>query len=377
MLNPGRGHHHVRVLHIDTEMSWRGGENQIRLLIENAQNSDWQWYLAAPPESQAIERMKCIARPLPVPMRGLAQISAARKIASFCRQNKIQLIDCQSSRAHQLGLMIKFLVPELKLVVHRRVDYPPGKSWGNRLKYINPRIDRYIAISSAIGDVLKTYGVPASQIAVVRSAVDAGPFQNQDRLAARQSLVQELGFKPDVPIIGNVAYITEQKGHETLVRALGILKAKGVAFQAFIAGDGDLREPNEKLAKELNLGSGSLAFLGIRKDVPALLAASDIFALSSNDEGLGTSLLDAVHSGCTLVGTAVGGIPEIIHHEKTGLISPARDGESFARNLETVLLNPTLRKDLASSAKAFVDEEFSLKKMVEGNLENYRQLIHG
>jgi glycosyltransferase involved in cell wall biosynthesis len=367
----------VRVLHIDTELSWRGGENQIRLLIENAQNSDWQWYLTAPPGSQAIERMKCFARPFPVPMRGLAQISAARKIAGFCRQNKIQLIDCQSSRAHQLGLMVKYLVPEIKLVVHRRVDYPPGNSWANRFKYINPKIDRYIAISAAIGEVLKTYGVPASQITVVRSAVDAGPFQNQNRTAARNALIAELSFIPEVPIIGNVAYITEQKGHDTLVRALGILKSKGIAFQAFIAGDGDLREANERLSRELNLGPESLRFLGIRKDVPELLAASDIFALSSNDEGLGTSLLDAVHSGCTLVGTAVGGIPEIIHHEKTGLISPARDPESFARNLERLLLSPTLRKDLADNAKTFVDEEFSLKKMVEGNLENYRQLIHG
>lgn len=367
----------MRILHIDTELSWRGGENQIRLLIENAQNPDWEWHLAAPPGSQAIERMKASAKTLAVPMRGLAQISAARKIAAYCRQNEIQLIDCQSSRAHQLGLMVKFLLPRLKLVVHRRVDYPPGNSWLNRKKYINPRIDRYVAISSAIAAILERYGVPKKQIGVVRSAVDPSAFANVDPDAARDGLTQELGIQKNPPIIGNVAYLTEQKGHETLIRALAILKNKGIPFFAFIAGDGELREKSEKLAATLELGPSELRFLGIRKDVPRLLAASDIFALSSNDEGLGTSLLDAVHSGCCLVATAVGGIPEIVQHERTGLTAKVRDPEGFAEQLERVLSDKALRQRLTMNAQNFVNEEFSLKKMVEGNLENYRQLIHG
>ena len=367
----------MRILHIDTELSWRGGENQIRLLIENAQNPDWEWHLAAPPGSQAIERMKTFAKLFAVPMRGLAQISAGRKIAAYCRQHNIQLVDCQSSRAHQLGLLVKYLVPELKLVVHRRVDYLPGKSWLNRFKYINPRIDRYVAISSAIAKILEVYGVPKAQIHTVRSAVDPSAFENVDPDAARDGLTQELGILRHPPIIGNVAYLTEQKGHDTLVRALGILKAKGIPFFAFIAGDGELRGRNEKLALELNLGANDLRFLGIRKDVPRLLAASDIFALSSNDEGLGTSLLDAVHSGCCLVATAVGGIPEIVRHEETGLLAKPRDAQGFAEQLERVLLDKALRQRLADQSQAFVREEFSLKKMVDGNLQNYRQLIHG
>lgn len=367
----------MKILHIDTEMSWRGGENQIRLLIENAQTPEWEWHLAAPPGSQAIERMKAFAKVAPIPMKGLQQLSAARTIAVYCRDNKIQLMDCQSSRAHQLGLMVKYLVPELKLVVHRRVDYPPGNTWFNRQKYINRRIDSYVAISGAIGEVLKVYGVPAKQIRVVRSAVDPSPFKVIARPAARAQLIQELGIEGDPVILGNVAYITEQKGHETLVRALGILKQKGVPFFCFIAGDGELRLRMEALALELKLTSHDLQFLGIRKDVPYLLAASDVFALSSNDEGLGTSLLDAVHSGCALVGTAVGGIPEIIHHEQTGMISPARDSEAFAANLTKVIASETLRRALVQSAQTFVTDEFSLEQMVTGNLKTYRELITG
>ncbi|RYZ62733.1 MAG: glycosyltransferase family 1 protein [Proteobacteria bacterium] len=265
----------------------------------------------------------------------------------------------------------------MKLVVHRRVDYPPGGSWLNRFKYINQRIDRYIAISQAIGDILIDYGVPKESISIVRSAVDPSPFEGLDRAKAREKLLAELGvtLPASTPIIGNLAYITEQKGHETLVRALGILKAQGLPFFAFIAGDGELRQMNETLASTLNL-EANLKFLGIRKDVPELLAATDIFALSSNDEGLGTSLLDATHSGCCLVATSVGGIPEIITHKQTGLLSAAKDHKAFAINLTQALQSQALRETLANNAKAHVRKRFSLEQMVEGNLEIYRQLTH-
>jgi len=367
----------VRILHIDTEMSWRGGENQIRLLIENARDPEWEWHLAAPPGSQIIERLKASSHIVSVPMKGLAQIAAARKLADYCRNHNIDLVDCQSSRAHQIGLLLKYLVPELLLVVHRRVDYLPGSGWLNQFKYKNARVDRYVAISGAIGSILETYGISKERIRIVKSAVDPAAFRNIDRQAAQDGLSQELGIKRNVPIIGNVAFLTEQKGHETLIRALGILKQKGERFFCFIAGEGALKEPMETLAQDLGLGDDCLKFLGVRKDVPRLLGASDIFALSSNDEGLGTSLLDAVHSGCCLVATAVGGIPEIVHHDVTGLLSKPRDPADFASQLGRVLSDQALRAKLAAAAEAFVEEEFSLNQMVEGNLATYRELLSG
>lgn len=266
-------------------------------------------------------------------------------------------------------------VPEVKLVVHRRVDYQPGGSWFNRRKYLSPRIDRYIAISGAISRILEDYGVPASRIAVVRSAVDDGPFLALDRLACRQKIANELGFDSALPVIGNVAYITEQKGHATLIRALARVKRQGRRFFSFIAGDGHLRQDCEALAKDLGLTPDDLRFLGVRDDVPDLLAASDIFALSSNDEGLGTSLLDAVHAGAALLASEVGGIPEIILPGQTGLLAPVRNDQVFAEQLLLLLDNPPLRARLTNTAREHAARFFSLRSMVEGNLTVYRSLL--
>ncbi|WP_176736858.1 glycosyltransferase family 4 protein [Oligoflexus tunisiensis] len=364
-----------KVLHIDSESTWRGGENQIRLLLQSVQNKNWQWHLVAPPGSEAIARMSHLARTLAVPMRGARILTAAFAVARYVRRHGIQLIDCQSGRAHNLGLFVKKLCPEVKLVVHRRVDYPPAPGSWHRRKYMHPSIDRYICISDAIQRILADFGVPANRLTKVCSAVDPGPFADVDRAQARRILTTEWQIPMDRIIIGNLAYITEQKDHATLIRALGILQERGVPFFAYIAGDGALRPAAEALAAELNLGPDRLRFLGVRKDVAQLLGATDIFALSSQDEGLGTSLLDAVHSGCTLVATAVGGIPEIILHERTGLISPAKDPQAFANNLERLLRDPALLEKLRQGATTHVAREFSLEAMVSGNLRVYEELI--
>ncbi len=366
----------LKVLHIDSESTWRGGENQVRLLLQEAQNDNWQWHLAAPPGSEGLLRMAHLAQTLALPMAGARILSAAWILARYVRQHGIQLIDCQSGRAHNLGLFVKKLCPELKLVVHRRVDYPPAPGYWHRRKYQSPLIDRFICISSAIEKVLAEAGVDPKRLSVVRSAVDNSPFAAIDRKACRKKLGTEWGIAADCPVIGNLAYITEQKDHATLIQALGILRDRGLMFLAFIAGDGALRSAAEQLASALQLGPDRLRFLGVRQDVAQLLGATDIFALSSQDEGLGTSLLDAVHSGCALVATAVGGIPEIVLHDKTGLLSPARDPLAFANNLERLLRNPFAMQELTNNARDHVEREFSLQAMVEGNLRIYRGLVN-
>ncbi len=365
----------LSVLHLDTESTWRGGENQLRLLVEHAPAKDWKWFLAAPPESEVLRRLSSSTCTLPTPMRGLSLLSAARKLALVIRREGIQLIDCQSSRAHNLGLLIKLLVPECKLVVHRRVDYPPGQGWIHRKKYTSPLVDAYVCISAAIAKVLVDYGIEQNRLHVVRSAVDAAPFKGLDRITWQAHWRKEWELAEETPIIGNVAYLTDQKDHATLIAALGLLKQRGLRFFCFIAGDGPHAIALAEQARTLGLSPKELRFLGVRKDIPHLLAGADIFALSSRDEGLGTSLLDATHSGCALVATAAGGIPEIVEEGQTGLLAPIEQPEAFAAQLARVLTDQDLRAKLVRGAQARALEQFSLEAMVSGNLTLYRNLI--
>lgn len=366
----------VKILHLDTEKTWRGGENQMFLLLREAPRySSARFYLAVPTGSVAVERIQppLVQETIAVPMRGLSLWRSARRLADFVKREGIDILDAQTSRAHNLALMIKRRVPAVKVVVHRRVDYAPGPSWMSRRKYFSPSVDRYVAISSAIRDVLETYGVASEKITVVHSAV-AATQGIVDRAAARQALARELNWPQDAIWIASVAYLTDQKGHNILLRGLRRLKESGVKFVCFIAGDGPLRESLEQLQKQLGL-TLNVKFLGIRKDVPQLLAAADILAMPSNYEGLGTTILDAVHAGCSIVATDVGGIPEIIQHKHSGWLSPVGNWDLLAENLREASMRPDLRGQYQAAALEHVRREFSLEKMVRGNLEVYQELL--
>lgn len=345
------------------------------LLREAPRFSPVEFYLATPTNSIAAERIQppLVKETITLPMKGLQLWRSARVLADLVRREGIQVLDAQTSRAHNLALIIKRRVPEVKLIVHRRVDYTPNTGWWSRRKYMSRAVDQYVAISGAIRDVLVRYGIEKRNITVVRSAV-ANINEGISRTAARDALAAELNWPKDAVWIASVAYLTDQKGHDVLLRGLRRLKESGVKFVCFIAGDGPLRESLEQLQRQLGL-TLNVKFLGIRKDVPQLLAAADILAMPSNYEGLGTTILDAVHSGCSIVATEVGGIPEIIRHKESGWLSPVGDWDVLAENLREASLRPDLRAQYHAIAIEHVKREFSLEKMVKGNLAVYESVV--
>jgi glycosyltransferase involved in cell wall biosynthesis len=366
----------VRVLHIDTERTWRGGENQLRLLLVGSRDSNIENHVAVRAGAPAEQKLAGLAPLVAVSPRSSVDVSVARQLAKYCRTHAIDVMDAHTSHAHTLGLMIQLFAPQTRLVVHRRVDYPPGNDLINRWKYRTPRVARYVAISDFIKGVLVRSGIDAARVSVVKSATDPGAFAQVDRHAARSALSQALGLPVGLPLLGNASALTEQKGHDVLLRACKRLKDQGVPFHGVIAGDGNLRDPLERQRIDLGL-EHHVSFLGFVEDVPAVLGALDVLAVPSNYEGLGTILLDGTHAGCALVTTNVGGIPEMVKDGVTGLSCNAGDDAALATNLRRALEDAPLRAKLVENARALVAREFSVAAMTGGNLEVYRSLMGG
>lgn len=364
----------MRVLHLDTEMTWRGGENQLRLLLEGLRDKNVENHVAVRPGSAAAKRLQGLAQIVEIPMRGGFDPFAAWRLHRYCKKHGIQLIDAHTGNGHSLGLLVKRFSPAIKLVVHRRVDFRPGDGLTHKKKYLSPQIDRYVAISDAIKGVLTSYGVPADRVRVVKSAVPTDGYKAFDRAKEKQDLASTFSIDPALPFIGNAAAMTHQKGYETLIDAVKILKDQGQQFHVFIAGDGELARPLE--AQRANLGlEHDITFLGFIDQVPRFLSALDIMAAPSRFEGLGTVLLDAIAAGCALAATRVGGIPEIIDPGETGLLSEVEDAKGLAANLALLIKDPPLRRRLNAAARARLTREFSVDAMVHGNLALYRELL--
>lgn len=364
----------MRVLHIGTELTWRGGENQIRLLINGLAQKGVKNFVAYPKGSQALERFSGSVELCPLSSRSAFHPGSLRHLIRFVKTHKIDLIDAHSSGGHSLGLAVKRWVPEVKLVVHRRVDNVPGSSFFSRRKYLDPRVDRFVAISDAIRNVLIEYGVPGANIAVVKSAVDGSIFKNIRRDQCRQEWAERLKISPTIPLMGNASALTEQKGYEVLLPALAELRKEVEDFHFVIAGEGHLEAELKAMMTTLNLEK-HVTFAGFIKEVPRLLGALDILCVPSNWEGLGTVILDGIWAGCAIAATRVGGIPEMIFHGETGMICEKGDSTQLKENLLRLLKEPDFRTSLIKNALAHAEKNFSLESMVQGNWQVYQSLF--
>jgi glycosyltransferase involved in cell wall biosynthesis len=218
------------------------------------------------------------------------------------------------------------------------------------------------------------YGVEPDRVTVVRDAADEISQKSIDAAQERLKICKKFQIAEGTPILGTAAAMTHQKGYDVLIPALKVLKERGVSFRCLIAGDGFLRKEIDSEIERLELKDVA-SCLGFIEDVPAFLAGLDILTYPSNNEGLGSLILDGIMAGCCVVATRVGGIPEVIIHEETGLLSEKGDVSVLADNIERVIRDPDLRGQLVKKGQSHVQEYFSSANMVAETLKIYEQLI--
>jgi glycosyltransferase involved in cell wall biosynthesis len=170
-------------------------------------------------------------------------------------------------------------------------------------------------------------------------------------------------------VVGTVAALAPHKNHADLARAAAIVLARRPDVRFAWVGEGECRAELERLIGTLRIQNG-VRLLGFREDAHALLAQFTLFALASYLEGLCTSLLDAQALGVPVVATAVGGIPDVVEHGRTGLLVPARDPAALAEAILATLDDPAGARRRAQEALKTV-RSFSADAMVERTLQEY------
>jgi glycosyltransferase involved in cell wall biosynthesis len=364
----------IRVLHIGLDKQWRGGENQIRLLIQNSDAESVNHHVAYPESSQAFERFLEFAPMCPLPSRNGSDPRSIFRIAQYCDKNEIQILHAHSSAAMNLALLVKQWSPKLKLVVHRRVDFYIKKNFFTRRKYMSKKVDHFIAISNCIYERLIKYGISEKKITLAASAIDYVKYDKVDSIAERTKLIKQARLTPDTLLIGMAAAMTGEKGHETLLAACHLLKDEEIPFHCFIAGSGEKEEEIKALSKSLGLNK-KISFLGFLPEVSGMLSALDILVVPSHSEGLGTIVLEGIAGGCCVVASRVGGIPEMIIHGETGLLFKKGSAEELYQNIKKLTEEPGLRDRLLKQSSAHVKANFSLDGMVEKTLGVYQKVM--
>lgn len=207
--------------------------------------------------------------------------------------------------------------------------------------------------------------IPASRLHLVYNGIDVQEMRAAR--AERQAARRELGLEADDQAIISVGRLSAEKDYATLLRALAALPGP----RLFLVGHGPVRDELEDLAHELGLQE-RVAFLGERTDVPRLLAACDLFALSSLTEGISMALLEAMAGGLPVAATAVGGTPELVIPEETGLLAPPSEPAALAQAMGELLGDPERSQAYGQAGAKRVAERFSLEAMAKAYAELYR-----
>jgi len=245
------------------------------------------------------------------------------------------------------------------------MDYVPAGGPYVRFLY-NRAVDAVIAISEGVRAALVRVGVRTERIRVVPSGIDAA------RLAApphaRAAVRREWGLGDEDVAVVVVGALEARKGHAVLLGAAAALAPAAPRLRYVFCGEGRQAEALARAAAALD---GAVEMVGFRRDVAACLAAADVVALPSLQEGLGVAALEAMAAGRPVVASRVGGLAEAVVHEETGLLVPPGDPTALATALVRLARDPGLRARLGAAGRARVLARYTAARMAEGTLACY------
>ncbi|MFH0946036.1 MAG: glycosyltransferase [Planctomycetota bacterium] len=364
----------IHTLHVDTERTWRGGEQQALYLALGLKARGHVAEVVGHPGCDFVHRSrKAGLTAHEVGMRGELNPVAVMRIARLLRSGRFQIIHAHTSHAHTLAALAASLAPETRCVVSRRVDFKvrKGRFHFNRIKY-RFGVDRYLAISDAVREVLLEGGVPSRKIHVVRSGIDLTRLETADPAPLRE----EFGLVRGAETVGAVAHFAWHKGLEVLIDAIPEVVAARPATRFFLVGTGELAGELKQRARA-RAPEGTVIFPGFREDAPSFLRLFDVVAAPSFMEGLNTTNLDALGLARPVVASDVGGISEAVVDGVTRLLVPARDPHALSMAILRLLEDRPLARRLGEAGRRLVREKFSTDSMVEGTLDAYRAVLNG
>ena len=359
----------LNIAHIDTHTYWRGGQRQVIELIKGLNKLHLKNVLFCRSDSKVSERaQEAGIKVIHIPLAGEWDIYSAIKIRSYIVRERINIVHAHSSHAHTLGLMALVKSDTCKLVVSRRVDFHINNIISKKLKY-SPAVDKIITVSDAIRRILIEDGVDQERLVTIRSGFVEEEFIRDD---SSKNLRSELGLSDDNVVIVTVAALAPHKAHNVLLKAASLVVKKHPNVRFLLAGEGELKDTITKNIYNLGL-ENFVILLGYIKDIGSVYKAADIFALSSCEEGLCTSLFDAMYFELPIVATNAGGIPELVSDGINGLIVPVEDYELFAEKLNLLIENPDRRKKMGDRSSDILEQN-RMEKTIEKTLQVYKKL---
>ncbi len=357
----------LRIVHVDTERGWRGGERQAFWLAERLARLGHHSVMAVRPG----EPLAVKAAEAKLPIVALSPLSEMDVLAAMTLRRAIVNEDADIVHAHSGHAValaaLATLGTRARMVLTRRVSFPLKRNPASLWKYA--RADAMIAVCKATADSLVASGIESPRITVAYSGVDL----TRVIPPAFAETIALLGVRTGAPLVVMVAALVGHKDPLTFIRAMDVVRRAVRDVQALMVGEGELRPQIEREIATLGLGD-CVHLAGYRTDADSLMSVADVVALSSNDDGIGGVVIDAMSFGKPVAATAAGGIPEAIADGETGLLVPVGDATGLGNAIARLLIDRELAALMGANGirRALL---FSIENTVTRTLEVYERVL--
>lgn len=304
-------------------------------------------------------------------------VRQARRCAEFIRRNNIEIVQTNDFYTNVFGMFAATLagIKVIKIASKRETGGMRSKPQKLVEKITFGRADAVIANAEAVKNYLVTEGVPANKIKVIYNGLDLGRLSpretNRNKICAELGLPKEKKAK-FITLVANLRHTV--KNQPMFLRAAQKVLPKYPDAHFVLAGEGELQESLENLAKELQI-SEKTHFIGRCAKIPELLSISYACVLTSFNEGFSNSILEYMAAEKPVVATKVGGAEEAIIEGETGFLVESDDDEMLANRLNELLESETRAQQLGKKGRKIVEEKFSCQAQLAKTLELYQSFL--
>jgi glycosyltransferase involved in cell wall biosynthesis len=358
----------ISSLHIDTRPDWRGGQQQVLLTLRGLRACGPDVEILALGGGALEQRASGDGFQVrAIPQRSVRP-GGARLLRKILRTRRVDIVHAHDPH----GLTVAWLAGAHRraaLVAHRRIANPLA---GGRIALARYRAARRImAVSRYVAESVVRSGIDAEKIAVVYDGVEIpAAISPREREEARA----KFGIAANEILLGCVGYLLPEKGQEILIRAAPAILREFPNCRLIFAGDGPCKRELESSAKKLGVAR-EIIFAGFVEQVSDVYRALNLFLFPSLAEPLGSSLLAAMSYGLPPIAIASGGVPEILAHERNGLLVPAPDPAAFAAATLRLLRSREEAARFGDAARATIAEKFTADRLVEATLAQYENIL--
>jgi glycosyltransferase involved in cell wall biosynthesis len=307
--------------------------------------------------------------------RGIFSLVGLARLARYVRQRRIRIIHSTDRPRDAVACAVLGKLSGTKSCIHAHLKC--AEWMGRSLRMAMGRVDALAGVSEFVVQSLVDNGYARQKTHVVLNAIEPTAWDYRlDGGPVRRAL----GISDRAPVVACAARLFRGKGQDEMVRAVAAIRDEFPDVRLLIIGRDDRQAMQTSFTEELTMLAKELGvldqviFTGHRPDMPALLAACDVFALSSLEEPFGLVFLEAMAMKKPVIALDSGGVPEVVEHGKSGLLSPEGDRQALASNLRVMLRDSQLRARMGEYGRREVEGRFTPQRMADDTARMYATL---